>query len=48
MAVRRGSGRAAYTLTAKGCDLAPILLDLQEWGLKHVDGTRVPPSAHHS
>ncbi|MCH6196435.1 helix-turn-helix transcriptional regulator [Corynebacterium mastitidis] len=34
--------RAAYALTAKGRDLAPILLTLQEWGLKHVDGTRVP------
>ncbi len=31
-----------YTPTERGLDLLPVLFGLIRWGLKHVDGTRVP------
>lgn len=34
--------RAAYQLTDKGRDLGHILLALQNWGLKHLEGTAIP------
>jgi DNA-binding HxlR family transcriptional regulator len=35
--------RYAYSLTAKGRDLADVLAALARWGKKHVHGTVVPP-----
>jgi len=32
--------RQAYSLTARGKDLAPVLSALVDWGLRHVPGTR--------
>src|SRR5438477_884191 len=37
--------RMEYALTAKGQDLRPVLRAMLEWGLRHVAGTRRPPSA---
>ncbi|KQB84029.1 winged helix-turn-helix transcriptional regulator [Corynebacterium oculi] len=39
--------RAAYALTPKGHDLAPILEALQNWGIKHVPGTQQNPPVPH-
>jgi len=34
--------RKIYTLTAKGLDLVPILIDLAQWGAQHDPHTGVP------
>lgn len=36
--------RAHYDLTEKGIDLAPALVALIQWGLRHERGTKVPPA----
>lgn len=39
-----GSGsRSAYRPTGKGRDLRPVLLELANWGNRHLDDTWVPP-----
>lgn len=35
--------RMEYRLTAKGLDLYPVLLSLQEWGDRHLAGPEGPP-----
>ena len=39
-----GAGRLEYILTAKGRDLAPVLLALKEWGERHADRVPSPQS----
>lgn len=34
--------RYAYSLTARGRDLKPVLVALARWGERHVPGTRIP------
>ena len=36
------SGKEAYRLTSKGKTLKPILKSLALWGLKNIEGTRLP------
>jgi DNA-binding HxlR family transcriptional regulator len=36
--------RVHYDLTEKGIDLAPALVALIRWGLRHESGTKVPPA----
>lgn len=36
--------RAAYYLTRRGADLAPVLRAMRVWGETHIDGTHVPES----
>lgn len=35
--------RYAYTLTAMGRDLLPVLMEIVRWGNKHFPGTMTPP-----
>jgi len=35
--------RYEYTLTKKGSDLMPAMINLIEWGLVHIKGTAKPP-----
>jgi DNA-binding HxlR family transcriptional regulator len=35
--------RFAYSLTAKGLALKPVLGAVGQWGAQHVPGTRIPP-----
>jgi DNA-binding HxlR family transcriptional regulator len=37
------SRRMNYRLTEKGQSLKPVLKIVAAWGLKHVEGTQVPP-----
>lgn len=41
---QRNPVRYAYTLTAKGRDLAPVLGAIATWGLRHLPGTRADPT----
>lgn len=34
--------RAQYFLTSRGADLAATLRALREWGIKNIEGTRIP------
>ena len=34
--------RYAYSLTARGRELKPVLVALAKWGARHVSGTRIP------
>jgi DNA-binding HxlR family transcriptional regulator len=34
--------RYAYSLTARGRELQPVLVALAKWGQRHVKGTRIP------
>jgi DNA-binding HxlR family transcriptional regulator len=39
----RRSGKQAYSATAKGKDLIPLLLEVMLWSAKHIPGVNVPP-----
>jgi DNA-binding HxlR family transcriptional regulator len=37
--------RYAYSLTSRGRDLKPVLLEVARWGNRHIAGTVKPPAA---
>lgn len=39
--------RYEYLLTPKGRELQPVLRALRVWGLKHLEGTGIPPALRH-
>ena len=40
---RKGPSRYEYTLTQRGEDLQPLLMEMIRWGNTHIEGTFVPP-----
>lgn len=40
---REDGRRVIYKPTARGKSLIPVLVAVRDWGLAHIDGTKVPP-----
>ena len=42
---RKAPVRYEYTLTRRGEDLRPLLMEMVRWGLRHIEGATVPRKA---